>query len=98
MRRASPRRRSTGRSAKNRAKRPPARASRRKKARQTTSRAAKARALERIQLDTKEVKESSDLLRILRKQGYEELPLDELQDRLSKIRTALGEFIVSRRW
>ncbi|MCH7567321.1 MAG: hypothetical protein IH787_06675 [Nitrospirae bacterium] len=51
-----------------------------------------------IQLDTKEVKESSDLLRILRKQGYEELPLDELQDRLSKIRTALGEFIVSRRW
>ncbi len=97
MRRASPRRRSTGRSAKKRAKRSPAQASGRKKARQTTSRAAKAQALERIQLDTKEVKESSDLLRILRKQGYEELPLDELQDRLSKIRTALGEFIVSRR-
>ncbi|MFQ5931554.1 MAG: hypothetical protein ACE5MM_04025 [Nitrospiraceae bacterium] len=97
MRRASTRRRSARRSATERPKRPRTRARARKRGRQTSSRAAKARALERIQLDTKEVKENGSLLRLLRKQGYEEVPLDELQDRLSKIRTALGEFIVSRR-
>jgi hypothetical protein len=57
---------------------------------------AKARVLERILHDTREVNGGS-LLTTLRKQGYEELPLDEIQDRLSKLRTALGEFIVSRR-
>ena len=61
-----------------------------------SSRMAKARVLERILHDTREVNGGS-LLTTLRKQGYEELPLDEIQDRLSKLRTALGEFIVSRR-
>jgi len=61
-----------------------------------SSRVAKARVLERILHDTREVNGGS-LLTTLRKQGYEELPLDEIQDRLSKLRTALGEFIVSRR-
>ena len=62
----------------------------------SSSRVAKARVLERILHDTREVNGGS-LLTTLRKQGYEELPLDEIQDRLSKLRTALGEFIVSRR-
>ena len=61
-----------------------------------SSRVAKARVLERILHDTREVNGGS-LLTTLRNQGYEELPLDEIQDRLSKLRTALGEFIVSRR-
>ena len=64
--------------------------------RQTSSRQAKARALDRIQRDTQEVSVGT-MLPVLRRQGYEELPLDELQDRLSKLRTALAEFIVSRR-
>jgi hypothetical protein len=52
--------------------------------------------VERIHRETQEVNGGS-LLTTLRKQGYEELPLEEIQDRLSKLRTALGEFIVSRR-
>lgn len=60
------------------------------------SRIAKQRVLERIRQQTLEVNGGS-LLTMLRRQGYEELPLDEIQDRLSKLRTALAEFIVSRR-
>lgn len=60
------------------------------------SRVAKKRAIERIQHDTMEVRHGS-LLTTLRRQGYEELPLDEIQDRLSKLRNALAELIVSRR-
>jgi hypothetical protein len=60
------------------------------------SRVAKRRAIERIQRDTIEVKNGS-LLTTLRRQGYEELPLDEIQDRLSKLKNALAELIVSRR-
>ena len=60
------------------------------------SRVAKKRAIERIQHDTTEVR-SGSLLTTLRRQGYEELPLDEIQDRLSKLRNALAELIVSRR-
>lgn len=64
--------------------------------RRTPSRLAKARVVERIQRETQEVNGGS-LLTTLRRQGYEELPLEEIQDRLSKLTTALGEFIVSRR-
>src|SRR5574341_1429509 len=62
----------------------------------TPSRIAKARVVERIQRETQEVNGGS-LLITLRRQGYEELPLEEIQDRLSKLTTALGEYIVSRR-
>jgi len=64
--------------------------------RQTPGRLGKARVMERILSDTRHVRQGS-FLTPLRKQGYEELPLDEIQDRLSKLRTALAEFIVSRR-
>ncbi len=64
--------------------------------RQTPSRLGKARVLDRIAQDTRDLRQGS-LLTLLRKQGYEELPLEEIQDRLSKLRTALAEFIVSRR-
>ena len=64
--------------------------------RRTPSRLAKSRLLERIRQDTKEVNAGS-LTRTLRKQGYEEVPLDELQDRLSRLRTPLGDHIVSGR-
>lgn len=60
------------------------------------SRIAKQRVLERVRQQTLEVN-GGNLLLLLRRQGYEELPLDEIQDRLSKLRTALAEFIVSRR-
>jgi hypothetical protein len=63
---------------------------------QTARRATKQRLVERIQQDT-DMMRGGSLLPMMRKQGYEELPLDEIQDRLSKIRTALAEFIVARR-
>lgn len=63
---------------------------------QTARRATKQRLVARIQRDTEEVRGGS-LLPVLRKQGYDELPLEEIQDRLSKLRTALAEFIVTRR-
>ena len=65
-------------------------------ARRTPSREGKKRAIERIQQDTKEMNDGV-FLTSLRKQGYDELPLEEIQDRLSKLRTALAEFIVTRR-
>jgi hypothetical protein len=52
--------------------------------------------LDRVMEDTREVRQGS-FLTLLRRQGYEELPLEEIQDRLSKLRTALAEFIVTRR-
>jgi hypothetical protein len=60
------------------------------------SRVAKARALQRIQHDTLDVR-SGSLIPTLRKQGYEEIPLDEIQDRMSKIRDPLAELIVTKR-
>ena len=60
------------------------------------SRVAKGRALQRIQHDTVEVR-SGTLIPTLRKQGYEEIPLDEIQDRMSKIRDPLAELIVTKR-
>lgn len=64
--------------------------------RQGSSRQGKKRVLARIQLETSQINAGS-FLTTLRRQGYEELPLEEIQDRLSKLRTALAEFIVSRR-
>ncbi|MBI5776958.1 MAG: hypothetical protein HY444_06160 [Nitrospirae bacterium] len=64
--------------------------------RKTPSRVSKQRAVERLKRDTEAVNQAS-LLTALRRQGYEELPIEEIQDRLSKLRTALAEFIVSRR-
>jgi len=64
--------------------------------RQGSSRQGKKRVLERIATETAEINAGS-FLTVLKKQGYEELPLDEIQDRLSKLRTALAEFIISRR-
>jgi hypothetical protein len=64
--------------------------------RQGSSRQGTKRVLERIKQDTDQIQAGS-LLSTLRKQGYEELPLEEIQDRLSKLRTSLAEFIVSRR-
>ena len=64
--------------------------------RQGSSRQGKRRVLERIKQDTGQIQAGS-LMIALRKQGYEELPLEEIQDRLSKLRTSLAEFIVSRR-
>jgi tartrate dehydratase beta subunit/fumarate hydratase class I family protein len=64
--------------------------------RRTPSRISKQRSVERIKHDTAAVNANS-LLTTLRRQGYEELPIEEIQDRLSKLRTALAEFIVSHR-
>ena len=64
--------------------------------RKTPSRVSKQRAVERLKRDTEAVNQAS-LLMTLKRQGYEELPIEEIQDRLSKLRTALAEFIVSRR-
>lgn len=64
--------------------------------RQLSSRQGKKRVLERIAAETGQINAGS-LLTALKKQGYEELPLDEIQDRLSKLRTALAEFIITRR-
>lgn len=61
--------------------------------RRTPSRLAKARLVERLREDTKVVN-GGNLTTRLRRQGYEEIPLDELQDRLSKLRTGLGELIL----
>ncbi|MBM4120940.1 MAG: hypothetical protein FJ248_08610 [Nitrospira sp.] len=64
--------------------------------RKTPSRVSKQRAVERIKRDTEAVNKAS-LMVMLRQQGYEEIPIEDIQDRLSKLRTALAEFIVSRR-
>src|SRR2546428_10754281 len=60
----------------------------------TPSRLAKARVVERIHRETQEANGGS-LLTTLRRQGYEEPPLEEIQDRLSKRRTGLGQVLVS---
>lgn len=61
--------------------------------RRTPSRLAKARLVDRLREDTKLVN-GGNLTTRLRRQGYEEIPLDELQDRLSKLRTGLGDQIL----
>jgi hypothetical protein len=59
-------------------------------------RAAKTGVLARLREDTATVN-GLDLLTSLRKQGYEELDLEEIQDRLTRLRSSLGEGLVSRR-
>lgn len=62
----------------------------------STRRIAKNGVLQRIKQDTAVVR-SSTLLPDLKRQGYEELPLDEIQERLSKLEHALSEFILAGR-
>lgn len=96
MRRTNKKRPSAKRAVVKRHARSSGTSSRSGKNRQGPSRLAKARVLERIRRETREVNGGS-MLATLRRQGYEELPLEEIQDRLSKLRTALAEFIISRR-
>ena len=52
---------------------------------------------ERLTADTQQVLKS-DIVSIFRKQGYyEELPLDELQDRLSKLQSPLADSLLKGR-
>ena len=65
--------------------------------RRLSSQAMKKRLRERLAADTQQVLKS-DLVSIFRKQGYyEELPLDELQDRLSKLQSPLAESLLKWR-
>ena len=60
------------------------------------SRVAKANLRDRIRRDTASMMDGS-FLDMLKKQGYEEVPLEELQDRLSKLRDELAPLIVAGR-
>jgi len=57
---------------------------------------AKRRLGERLKVDTGSFNEGN-LAETLRKQGYEEAPLDEIQDRLSKLQAPLAEVILKGR-
>lgn len=61
-----------------------------------SSRLAKRRLGDRLKADTALFNEGN-LGETLRKQGYEELPLDELQDRLSKLQAPLAQVILKGR-
>jgi hypothetical protein len=61
-----------------------------------SSRLAKRRLNERLQEDTAAFNQGN-LADTLRKEGYEEVPLDELQDRLSKLPGPLAELILKGR-
>lgn len=61
-----------------------------------SSRLAKRRLAERLKADTAAFNDGN-LGETLRKQGYEELPLDELQDRLSKLQAPLAQVILKGR-
>ena len=61
--------------------------------RRLSSQAMKKRLRERLTADTQQVLKS-DIVSIFRKQGYyEDVPLDELQDRLSKLQSPLASRI-----
>ena len=60
------------------------------------SRLAKRRLGERLKNDTASFNQGN-LADTLRKQGYEEVPLDELQDRLSKLQGPLAALIMKGR-
>lgn len=65
--------------------------------RRLSSQAMKKRLRERLAADTQQVLHS-DIVSIFRKQGYyEELPLDELQDRLSKLQSPLADSLLKGR-
>lgn len=61
-----------------------------------SSRLAKRRLNDRLKEDT-DCFNQGNLADTLRKEGYEELPLDELQDRLSKLPGPLAEIILKGR-
>ncbi len=62
-----------------------------------SSRVMKKRLRDRLTADTQQVL-GSGILTIFRKQGYyEELPLDELQDRLSKLQSPLADSLLKGR-
>ncbi len=67
-----------------------------KSEKKVSSRLAKRRLNERLQDDTASFNQGN-LADTLRKEGYEELPLDELQDRLSKLQGPLAELILKGR-
>lgn len=60
------------------------------------SRTAKANLRQRINEDTA-IMRGGTLLTMLKSQGYEEVPLEELQDRLSKLPDELGPLMVAGR-
>ena len=65
--------------------------------RRLSSQAMKKRLRERLAADTQQVLHS-EIVSIFRKQGYyEELPLDELQDRLSKLQSPLADSLLKGR-
>ncbi len=67
-----------------------------KQGQKISSRLAKRRLGERLKEDTVSFN-AGNMAETLRKQGYEELPLDELQDRLSKLQAPLAEVILKGR-
>ena len=67
-----------------------------KSEKKVSSRLAKRRLNERLKDDTASFNQGN-LAETLRKEGYEELPLDELQDRLSKLQGPLAELILKGR-
>ena len=67
-----------------------------KSEKKVSSRLAKRRLNERLKDDTASFNQGN-LADTLRKEGYEELPLDELQDRLSKLQGPLAEVILKGR-
>ena len=64
--------------------------------RRMPSRLVKRQHVRRILKDT-EAARGGSLVDLLRKQGYDQVPLDELQDRLSKLPTSLADFILKGR-
>jgi hypothetical protein len=66
------------------------------KPRRISSRLAKRQLVERLRRDT-ELYNNPGVATSLRRLGFEELPLDELQDRLSKVLSPLAETILKAR-
>lgn len=65
--------------------------------RRLSSQTMKKRLRARLAADTQQVLQS-EIVSIFRKQGYyEELPLDELQDRLSKLQSPLADSLLKGR-
>lgn len=67
-----------------------------KSGQKVSSRLAKRRLGDRLKEDTVAFN-LGNLAETLRKQGYEEVPLDELQDRLSKLQAPLAEVVLKGR-
>ncbi|MBX3334841.1 MAG: hypothetical protein KF876_12000 [Nitrospira sp.] len=67
-----------------------------KSGQKVSSRLAKRRLNDRLKQDTLAFNQGN-LADTFRKEGYEEVPLDELQDRLSKLQGPLAEIILKGR-